>query len=193
MKEIKNFIDGEYVRNASGKTFEKRTPVDNSLIGVVYEAGKPEVDAAVAAARAALHGAWGHLSVSERVQLLDEVADGIMRRFDDFLAAEVADTGKPVQLASHVDIPRGAANFRIFADMVKNVPTESFQMATPDGVRRAQLRDPRAARRDRGRLPVEPAAAADDLEGRARARLRQHRGREAVGGDADAPRPCSAR
>ncbi len=133
MKDIKNFINGEFVANLSGKTFEKRTPIDNSLIGKVYEAGKPEVDAAVAAARAALQGPWGKLSVNDRVKLLDEVANEIHRRFDDFLAAEVADTGKPNSLASHVDIPRGAANFKIFADIIKNASTESFQMATPDG------------------------------------------------------------
>jgi aminomuconate-semialdehyde/2-hydroxymuconate-6-semialdehyde dehydrogenase len=61
--------------------------------------------------------------------MLHAVADEINRRFDDFLAAECADTGKPKSLASHIDIPRGAANFKIFADMVKNVPTESFEMA----------------------------------------------------------------
>jgi hypothetical protein len=35
MKEIKNFIDGSHVTNSTGKTFEKRTPVDNSVIGLV--------------------------------------------------------------------------------------------------------------------------------------------------------------
>src|ERR1700674_3243411 len=145
MKEIKNFINGEYVTNASGKTFEKRTPIDNSLIGMVHEAGKPEVDAAVAAARAALRGPWGKLSLNDRVKLLDAVADEINRRFDDFLAAEVADTGKPNSLASHVDIPRGAANFKIFADTIKNAATESFEMATPDGktARSFTVRSPR--------------------------------------------------
>jgi aminomuconate-semialdehyde/2-hydroxymuconate-6-semialdehyde dehydrogenase len=133
MRDIKNFINGEFVANMSGKKFEKRTPIDNSLIGMVYEAGKPEVDAAVAAARAALHGPWGKLSVNDRVKLLDGVANEILHRFDDFLAAEVADTGKPHSLASHLDIPRGAANFKIFADIIKNASTESFQMATPDG------------------------------------------------------------
>ena len=54
MKQILNFINGQYVSNVSGKTYEKRNPVDNSLIGMVHEAGQPEVDAAVAAARAAL-------------------------------------------------------------------------------------------------------------------------------------------
>ena len=51
MKQILNFINGEFV--ASARQFEKRTPVDNSLIGMVHEAGKSEVDAAVAAALAA--------------------------------------------------------------------------------------------------------------------------------------------
>ena len=43
MKDIKNFINGEYVTNASGKTFEKRTPIDDSLVGIVHEAGERHV------------------------------------------------------------------------------------------------------------------------------------------------------
>ncbi len=90
MKEFLNFINGEYAKNTSGKTFENRNPVDNSVIGKVYEAGRPEVDAAVAAAKAALKGDWGRLSVVERCKLLDALAIEINRRFDDFLEAEVA-------------------------------------------------------------------------------------------------------
>ena len=133
MKEFLNFINGEFVKNASGKTFEDRNPVDNSVIGNVYEAGRAEVDAAVAAAQAALKGPWGQMPVTERVKLLDAVANEINRRFDDFLQAEIADTGKPHALASHVDIPRGAANFQVFADTIKSMSTESFNMRTPDG------------------------------------------------------------
>lgn len=132
IKDIHNFINGEFV--ATERFFDKRTPVDNSLIARVHEAGKAEVDAAVAAARAALNGPWGRMTVAERVDLLNAVADGINRRFDDFLQAECADTGKPRSLASHIDIPRGAANFKIFADVIKSVPTEFFEMATPDGL-----------------------------------------------------------
>ncbi|VVD94434.1 betaine-aldehyde dehydrogenase [Pandoraea aquatica] len=131
MKDFQNFINGEWV--SSPRTFENRNPVDNSVIGLVHEAGRSEVDAAVRAARAALQGPWGKMTVAQRVELLHAVADGINRRFDDFLAAEIADTGKPHGLASHLDIPRGAANFKVFADMIKNVPTESFAMTTPDG------------------------------------------------------------
>jgi aminomuconate-semialdehyde/2-hydroxymuconate-6-semialdehyde dehydrogenase len=73
------------------------------------------------------------MPIAERVALLYRVAAGIETRFDDFLQAEIADTGKPVSIASHLDIPRGAANFRIFADVIKNVPAETFLMNAPDG------------------------------------------------------------
>lgn len=133
VKEIRHFIAGEAVASADGKSFDKRSPVTGALIARVAEAGRSEVDAAVAAARAALSGPWGKLTPAERGDLLYALADGINKRFDDFLAAEVADTGKPVSLARHLDIPRGAANFKIFADTIKNVSTEFFEMATPDG------------------------------------------------------------
>ena len=140
-----NFIDGAFVAAASGKTFENRSPVDARLLGLVSEAGAAEVDAAVRAARAALAGPWGALEMSERTELLYAVANEINRRFDEFLEAEIADTGKPASLAKHIDIPRGAANFKIFADVVKNVPSEFFQMATPDrrGAINYALRVPR--------------------------------------------------
>ena len=131
MKQLKNFINGEFVSN--DKWFEKRSPLDNSVIAQVCEAGEAEVDAAVKAARAALNGPWGQMAVADRVELLYAVANEINARFEDFLAAECADTGKPRNLARHIDIPRGAANFKVFADVVKNVPTEFFETATPDG------------------------------------------------------------
>src|SRR3546814_7028004 len=87
MKEFKNFIDGQWV--ASARTFENRNPADNSLIGRVHEANRADVDAAVAAARAALTGPWRTLTVARRVELLHAVADGINKRFDEFLDAEI--------------------------------------------------------------------------------------------------------
>jgi aminomuconate-semialdehyde/2-hydroxymuconate-6-semialdehyde dehydrogenase len=131
MKQFLNYINGEFV--ATDKTFEKRTPVSNQIIGMVHEAGLAEVDQAVTAAREALKGDWGKLTTVKRVEMLYAVADEINRRFDDFLEAEIADTGKPRSLASHIDSPRGAANFKVFADIIKNVPNETFQMDTPDG------------------------------------------------------------
>jgi aminomuconate-semialdehyde/2-hydroxymuconate-6-semialdehyde dehydrogenase len=128
-----HFINNRFVPSASERQFEKRSPVDGSLVGLVAEGGVEDVADAVRAARSALDGPWKELTVAKRTELLYAVAAEIDRRFDDFLDAEVADTGKPRSVASHVDIPRGAANFRVFADAVKNVPTEFFEMTTPEG------------------------------------------------------------
>ena len=105
-----NFIDGEFV--ASDKTFENTTPVDGTLLSHVHEATEDMVDLAVAAARKAYRETWGAMPVEERCKILYAVADGIDARSDEFIEAETLDTGKPRSLASHVDIPRGAANFR---------------------------------------------------------------------------------
>lgn len=127
------FINGQFTNAATGKTFHDINPVDGRVIATVAEADADDVDRAVQAAKQALHGAWGNMGVGERCDLLAKVADRIMQRFDEFLAAEIRDTGKPVGWACNVDIPRGAANFRIFANLVRNLPTESFQTDTDDG------------------------------------------------------------
>ena len=133
MLEIKNFINGEFVKSASGKTFDNVNPANNEKIGIVHEAGQVEIDAAVKAAKAALIGPWGSMSLADRMAMLHKVADGINARFDEFLEAECLDTGKPKSLASHIDIPRGAANFKVFADAYKSIPNETFMLDTPDG------------------------------------------------------------
>ena len=129
--DFHNAIDGRFV--ATGRTFENRNPADGTLNGLVHEAGAAEVDTAVQAARAALRGPWGRLTTEQRSAMLHAVADEITRRFDDFVAAEMADTGQPIGMMRHAFIPRGAANFKVFADIVKNVPTESFRLETPGG------------------------------------------------------------
>ncbi|MFC3052894.1 2-hydroxymuconic semialdehyde dehydrogenase [Kordiimonas pumila] len=130
-KQLKNFVAGEFV--TTGSTFDIYNPVTGTAHAEAFEADKALVDRAVSAARTALKGEWGSMPLQKRRALLGKVADLIEARFDEFLAAEVADTGKPVSLASHIDIPRGAANFRVFADGIANVSTETFEMDTPDG------------------------------------------------------------
>jgi aminomuconate-semialdehyde/2-hydroxymuconate-6-semialdehyde dehydrogenase len=131
MKSIQNYIDGKFV---SGKReFADINPADGTVVAQVSEADRDQVDAAVQSARRALRGEWGKLSIRDRAARLYKVADAIEARFDCLVAAEVADTGKPITLASRVDIPRAAANFRTFADMIKGAGIESFQTETPDG------------------------------------------------------------
>lgn len=131
MKSILNYVDGQFVRGSS--EFADINPANGAVIAQVSEAGEELVDRAVGAARCALCGPWGKLGAAERASQLYKVAEGIEARFDDFVQAEVADTGKPISLASRLDVPRAAANFRVFADLVRNTGMESFQTEMPDG------------------------------------------------------------
>jgi len=131
VKSILNYIDGQFVRGK--REFPDINPADGTVIAEVSEADSDLVDRAVSAARKALHGEWGRMGVRDRAALLHKIADAIEARFDCFVAAEVADTGKPVALASKLDVPRAAANFRAFADLIKTAGVESFQTETPDG------------------------------------------------------------
>jgi aminomuconate-semialdehyde/2-hydroxymuconate-6-semialdehyde dehydrogenase len=130
LKSIQNYIDGKFV--GGRREFADVNPADGTVIAEVAEADGELVNAAVQAARKALRGEWGRWGVRERAARLNRVADAIERRFDCFVAAEVADTGKPVALASKLDVPRAAANFRAFADLIKTAGVEAFQTETPD-------------------------------------------------------------
>jgi aminomuconate-semialdehyde/2-hydroxymuconate-6-semialdehyde dehydrogenase len=122
---LQNYVNGQFVRGP--REFPDINPADGSVIAQVSEAGESLVNQAVESARRALTGDWGKLTVPARAPLLHKIADGIEARFNDFVEAEVADTGKPISLASKIDIPRGAANFRIFADLVKAAGIEAFR------------------------------------------------------------------
>jgi len=133
MKLLDSYVDGRFVRG--NNEFADVNPADGSVVAQVSEASAELVDEAVAAARQTLRGEWEHFGVRERAAMMYKVAEGIEKRFDCFVQAEIADTGKPIALASRLDIPRGAANFRAFADLIKNANLESYETETADGRR----------------------------------------------------------
>jgi len=131
LKSLLNYIDGQFVTGK--REFADLNPADGSVIAQVAEADQGLVDDAVGAARKALGREWGRWTIPQRARRLHQVADGIEARFDRFVAAEVADTGKPVAVASRLDVPRAAANFRLYADMITTAGLECFQTESPDG------------------------------------------------------------
>jgi aminomuconate-semialdehyde/2-hydroxymuconate-6-semialdehyde dehydrogenase len=127
------FIDGAFTESSDHKTFTNINPATGEALGLVHQASDADVDRAVAAAQRALTGPWGHMPETARLSLLSAAAQGIRDRFDDFLSAELEDTGKPASWARSVDIPRGAANLQLFAELARNIPGESYHTDTPDG------------------------------------------------------------
>ncbi len=130
---LRNLVGGEWIDGA--RVFDDVSPVDGRTIALVHEADEAVVDAAVAAARAALDGPWGRLTVPERVTVLRRFAQGLRDRFGDLAEAEIADTGKPSSLARSLDVPRAAMNVDAFADLLTQVDTDSYLTELADGTR----------------------------------------------------------
>src|SRR3546814_16613731 len=83
------------------------------------------------AARAACNGAWGNMTQRARSGMLGKVATLIEARFDDFVEAELADTGRPRAAAREFDVPRTADTFRLFAGLAGSYPGPSWQTEVP--------------------------------------------------------------
>ncbi|MFB7514829.1 2-hydroxymuconic semialdehyde dehydrogenase [Streptomyces sp. NPDC056144] len=128
---MRHYVGGGF--DASGTPFPLVDPVRGIAVGEAPEAPRELVDRAVDAARAALRGPWASWGPAERARLLHRIADGIEARFEEFVDAECADTGKPRELASTVDIPRAVANFRSYADLLVGRAERSWNTPTPDG------------------------------------------------------------
>jgi aminomuconate-semialdehyde/2-hydroxymuconate-6-semialdehyde dehydrogenase len=128
MDSIASFVDNTFVAVEGGPSYSLVSPVDGTVTARVHEAGRAEVDAAVRAAKRALRGPWRTMTVAERSRLLRAVAAEITRRFDEFVAAEMADTGQPRHVMEKAFVPRGAANFEAFADLIHTTPTEAFEL-----------------------------------------------------------------
>ncbi|MFB4319451.1 2-hydroxymuconic semialdehyde dehydrogenase [Actinomadura sp. 21ATH] len=127
-----HYVGGSFLADEPGGTaFPLVDPVDGTERGQVPEASRETVGAAVAAARAALEGAWGATGDTERAAALRRIADGIEARFDEFVDAETGDTGKPRELAATVDIPRAIGNFRSYADLLYGRPERSYTTRIP--------------------------------------------------------------
>ena len=107
-----NFIDGKLQPTAS--TLDLVSPGDGSVYGSMPRSGKAEVDQAVAAAKRAFPD-WAATPAVERARCLNRLADLVAANASELATAEARDNGKPVSLASHVDIPRAEKNLRFYA------------------------------------------------------------------------------
>ena len=123
-----NYIAGEFVRQSSEDWMDVFEPATGKQFAKVPHSAPQDVDQAVAAARAA-QPSWGALTHSARADWLDRIADSLEAKYEDIAALESRDTGKPIALARAVDAYRSVANFRFFADLVREQGVERFEMS----------------------------------------------------------------
>ena len=145
MKTILNFVNGKQVPPLSGEYFPTDDPAVGAPYALVPNSDEDDLNAAVEAAEKAFP-AWRDLGGEKRAALLEKLADLVEARKEEFALAECVDTGKPLELCRAVDIFRGIANLRVFADAARNFhgqqfhkpddkpATESYTLREPIGV-----------------------------------------------------------
>ncbi|WP_421725792.1 aldehyde dehydrogenase family protein [Bauldia sp.] len=126
------FIDGDWRQPNSGAWFETRDPATGAVLAKVAAADAADVEAAVAAARAA-QPEWAALPGHERARSLYALARMIQKNSRLFAVIEALDNGKPIRETRDIDIPLVARHFYHHAGWAQVMKTE-FPDRVPVGV-----------------------------------------------------------
>jgi alpha-ketoglutaric semialdehyde dehydrogenase len=109
-----NFIGGEWLASAGGRTYEKRNPFRTAeVIGEFPASEVADVDAAVGAATAARRD-WSALSPQQRGAILFRAAEVVRARVAQIAGDMTREMGKPIR-ESTAEVSRGADQLRFYA------------------------------------------------------------------------------
>ena len=120
------FIDGEWRDAAGGKTMAVVNPATEQVVAEVASAERSDVDAAVAAARAALDGPWCALSARERGRLVWRLGERLNERADEVARLETLHNGKPIFESRQIEIPAAAECLQYFAGWADKIHGETI-------------------------------------------------------------------
>lgn len=137
--DVLNLINGVLQPALGGEWLDNVEPATGAVYGRIARSGADDVEAAVTAARAAFPE-WRAWSPAERRAVLHRLADKVAENAALLAEAEARDNGKPVSLATAVDIPRAEQNLRFYASAAEQFASESHTMG--DGTVNYTLRKP---------------------------------------------------
>jgi aminomuconate-semialdehyde/2-hydroxymuconate-6-semialdehyde dehydrogenase len=124
---LQNYIDGQFAAPANGAYLPNVAPATGEVYGEIPDSGAEDVERAITAAKKAFP-LWSNLTAAERSAHMLRVSQRIEERLDELAAAESKDNGKPVKLATRVDIPRARDNFAFYATAILHDASESHDM-----------------------------------------------------------------
>ncbi len=125
--QIQHLIGGAAV--PSPEYFETVNPATQEVLAEVARGGEREVDAAVAAAKAAFP-AWAGKPAAERAALLRKLGDLISHHVPEIARTETEDTGQVITQTAKQLVPRSADNFHYFAEMCVRVDGHTYPTPT---------------------------------------------------------------
>ena len=125
--EVLNLINGRHEPAKGGEWLDLIDPSRGKSYGRAPRSGKDDVNQAVQSASNAFEE-WSSWSVEKRSECIDRLADKVQENAGLLAEAEARDNGKPIGLASTVDIPRAEKNLRFYASAIKHFASESHYM-----------------------------------------------------------------
>jgi 5-carboxymethyl-2-hydroxymuconic-semialdehyde dehydrogenase len=125
--QIQHLIDGASV--ASADYFATVNPATQEVLAEVARGGAREIDAAVAAAKAA-YPRWAAKPAADRAALLRRLGDLIAKNVPEIARTETNDTGQPIAQTAKQLVPRAADNFYYFAEMCVRVDGHTYPTPT---------------------------------------------------------------
>jgi aldehyde dehydrogenase (NAD+) len=122
-RTMRHFIAGEWKEPAEGEYFETFNPATGKPLAKLARGSKADVDAAVAAARAAFP-AWRDLGGHARARYLYALARQVQKHARLFAVMESLDNGKPIRESRDIDIPLVARHFYYHAGWAQLMSSE---------------------------------------------------------------------
>jgi acyl-CoA reductase-like NAD-dependent aldehyde dehydrogenase len=119
----KLFIGGRWVAPASKETIDVHNAGNGEVMGRIPAAGEWDIDAAVAAARAALEG-WSGTPAEKRAEFLEKISAGLNARADELAKTIAQEVGMPLKMAGRIQAGLPIANFANYARILKEFPFE---------------------------------------------------------------------
>ncbi|MEU2431177.1 gamma-aminobutyraldehyde dehydrogenase [Streptomyces sp. NPDC007861] len=123
-KDGAQFIGGQLRTGTSGHHHSVVDPATGEQVLDYELAGTADVDAAVAAARAAFPG-WAGATPGERSDALHRFASVLAEQAEDFAGAESLQCGKPIKLSREFDVPGTVDNTAFFAGAARHLQGQS--------------------------------------------------------------------
>jgi acyl-CoA reductase-like NAD-dependent aldehyde dehydrogenase len=120
------FINNQWKDAAGGRTIDVVNPATEEVIAAVASAERSDVDAAVAAARAALEGPWARLSARDRGRLVWKLGEKLLERVDEIATLETLHNGKPIFESRHIEVPASAECFQYYAGWADKIHGETI-------------------------------------------------------------------
>ncbi|WP_435132516.1 aldehyde dehydrogenase [Actinacidiphila sp. bgisy144] len=138
------FIGGRWVAPASGERITVLGASTEEVLGSVPDGTPQDIDAAVAAARAAFDDpeGWSAWEPARRADALHRLAAALQRRADEIPRTVSAQNGMTIALAEQIESGLPATLLRYYADLVRDDPGEDVRdgmLGAPVHVRREPL------------------------------------------------------